>query len=302
MRVFLTGAAGFVGSHVARLLLDAGDEVSVLVRPPPGRTGRLRDIASRLHVHHGDLSNPDDVRNVLRARVPEVCVHLAWYAEPGRYLDSTENLRCLADSLALIEALGKVGCEHVVAAGTCAEYDTRRGEILREDGPVRPETLYAAAKLALRYAGEALAARLGIGFTWARLFYLYGPGEDERRLVPSLAGALRRGEPFPAGGGEQVRDYLHVADAAAGLVRLARQRAAGVFNVCSGEPVTVRRLMETVGRVVGGGDRVRFGALPARGWDPPHICGDGSRLRALGWAPRYTLEAGLRQTFSGTGA
>ncbi len=179
-------------------------------------------------------------------------------------------------------------------AGTCAEYDTSLG-YLREDGPTRPETLYAAAKLSLCLVGQQMAAENGFGFAWGRLFYLYGPHEDNRRMVPALLSTLLRGESFPASLGEQIRDYLHVEDVASGLCALTRQGTSGVFNICSGTPVTVRSLMETAQEVVGHGS-VQFGAVAYRQWDPPIICGGNRKLRDLGWNPRYTLKEGLRQT------
>src|SRR6202011_3100840 len=164
------------------------------------------------------------------------CIHLAWYAVPGKYLDARENLDCLGVSLHLLEVLAQTGCRHVVMTGTCAEYDTDVG-YLRESGPTRPATLYAAAKLSLGITAAIRAAQLGMTLSWARLFYLYGPYEDERRMVPSLIRSLLENKPFKASSGRQIRDYLHVDDVAAALCALAAARANGTFNVCSGEPV-----------------------------------------------------------------
>jgi nucleoside-diphosphate-sugar epimerase len=182
-------------------------------------------------------------------------------------------------------------------AGTCAEYDTDQG-YLREDGPVRPDTLYAATKLSLNLIASKIAAGAGINLAWARLFFLYGPFEDERRLIPALMRALIRGEPFPATAGEQVRDYLHVEDMASALWALAERRLSGTVNVCSGVPLTMRQVMETVAEVVGNGHLIEFGAMPYRAWDPRFICGENRRLQEDGcWAPRYvTLRAGMEQT------
>jgi nucleoside-diphosphate-sugar epimerase len=126
------------------------------------------------------------------------------------------------------------------------------------------------------------------------MFYLFGPGEDERRMVPALVRKLLAGEEFLATPGDQVRDYLHVEDAAAGLVRLLEASASGTYNVCSGEPVSIRRLMEMIGDEIGATGLIRFGAIPHRAWEPPFICGDSSRLRGLGWKPRYDLRAAIR--------
>jgi dTDP-6-deoxy-L-talose 4-dehydrogenase (NAD+) len=91
-----------------------------------------------------------------------------------------------------------------------------------------------------------------------------------------------------------VRDYVHVDDAASSFLTLLREGASGVFNVCSGEPMTVRGIMETIGEELHKTDLLRFGAMPPRQFEPPFICGDCSRLKQLGWRPVYSLREGLR--------
>jgi nucleoside-diphosphate-sugar epimerase len=297
-RVLVTGAAGFIGSHVVRVLLDADRDVGIIVRPG-NPMPRLRDVADRLTVMPCELADPTTLRASLAEWRPDACIHLAWYAEPGKYLTAPENVPALMASLTLLDELIRVGCGQIVMTGTCAEYDTDVG-YLREGGPTRPLTLYAASKLSLSLMAEQIAVAAGISVAWARLFYLYGPHEDERRLVPALIRALTRGEAFPATAGEQVRDYLHVADMASALWVLAEQRVNGTVNVCSGVPVTMRQVMETIGELVGRGDLIQFGAVPYREWDPPFICGDNRRLREQGcWIPRFpTLHSGLEQTIA----
>jgi nucleoside-diphosphate-sugar epimerase len=296
MRVFLTGASGFIGSHVARTLLSTGCEVAILARPG-NPLWRLRDVAHHLTLLRGELSGIAALRPALGDWKPEACIHLAWYAEPAKYLTSPENIPALTASLALLDELIKAGCRQVVMAGTCAEYDTD-GRLMREDGPTQPTTLYAAAKLSLSLLGQQIASAAGVRFAWARLFYLYGPYEDERRAVPALIRALLRGEAFQATKGEQVRDYLHVEDVASALCALAEQGVSGIVNIASGVPVTMRQVMETVGEITGRTDLIRFGELPYRDWEPSSICGDNRRLHTeTGWKPRYpTLKSGLSQT------
>ena len=295
-RVLVTGASGFIGSHVARSLVERGREVAVVIRPGSS-LWRLEDIVDRLTLIPGDLTDAGLLRPALETWRPEACIHLAWYAEPGKYLTARENIPALEGSLHLLDELIHVECGQVVMTGTCAEYDTDRG-YLREDGPVRPTTLYAATKLSLNLIASQIAASAGINLAWARLFFLYGPQEDERRLVPALIRSLLRGESFPASAGEQVRDYLHVSDMASALCALTEQRVTGTVNVCSGVPVTMRQVMETVAAVTGNGHLIQFGEIPYRHWDPRFICGDNQLLRdATGWSPHYpTLRAGLEQT------
>ncbi len=96
-----------------------------------------------------------------------------------------------------------------------------------------------------------------------------------------------------------MRDYLHVRDVANGLITLARTDAEGIYNIASGHPVSIREFMETIGELAGGREHIRFGALPYRPWEPMFICGDNRRLRALGWAPAYSLREGLLQAIRG---
>lgn len=295
MRVLVTGASGFIGSHVTRRLLQRGHEVGALVRAPE-RAWRLRGELAYLRMFRGDLAALGEVEAGLTQWRPDLCIHLAWYAEPGRYAQALENLDSLRASLDLLQLLGRVGCRRVVAAGTCAEYDPTIG-IYPESAATAPTTLYGASKLALSLVARQLAAQGRFTVAWARIFYLYGPFEDSRRVVPRLIRALRRGEAFPATAGTEVRDYLHVDDVAAAFVALGESDQSGVFNVCSGVPLTVRELMETVGGIIGRPGLVRFGAVQ----DPPDqlssVRGENRRLRnELEWSPRYGLRAGLEQT------
>lgn len=294
MRVFLTGASGFVGSHVLRALLDARHEVLALVVPDDS-LWRVRDLSGRFSVVSGTLGDIAALRGSLAASRPEACIHLAWYAEPGKYLHDPQNISSLVGSLELMQELVRVGCKQIVGAGTCAEYDTEFG-YLHEDTPTRPATLYAAAKLASCLLGQRIAAQAKIKFAWGRIFYPYGPQEDERRLVPAVIHALQQGHLFPATSGEQVRDYIHVEDVAAGFCVLVEKQADGIFNISSGVPVTIRHLLETIGNFMGRAELVQFGAEPSRSWEPPFICGDNRRLKALGWQPRYAFDQGLLQT------
>lgn len=292
MRIFITGAAGFVGASVVRHALAAGADVGVLVTP--GKTPyRLMTVLERIRVFKGNLEDTEQTYRYVQEFKPDTCIHLAWYAEPGKYLTSPENLKSLKMSIDLLQLLIKVGCQHVVMVGTCAEYDTDVG-YLHEYSPTKPTTIYAATKLSMQLIGQQ--SRDQIGFTWARLFYMYGPYEDERRLTPALIKSLLEGKTFAATPGEQIRDYLHIDDVASGLLLLAQQGLGGVFNISSGNPVSIRQFMQTTAEFTGHNDLIRFGALPYRVWEPMFICGNNQKLKQAGWNPQYTLTSGLAQT------
>lgn len=296
MKVFVTGASGFIGSHITQSLLERNHQVAILVMPKDPMT-RLKLLNGHYDVINSTLEDTEILEKSINAFQPEACIHLAWYAEPGKYLDSVQNIRSLTSSLALFQTLIKAGCRQIVGAGTCFEYDTDFG-YLQEDTPARPVSLYAAAKLSCYLLGTQLANQAKTAFAWGRIFYPYGPLEDQRRLVPAAIKALKQGTPFPASAGEQIRDYIHVSDVASAFCALMENQADGVFNIATGRPVSVRQLLEIVAQLMKRPDLIRLGALPPRSWEPPFISGNNTRLKSLGWTPSLSLWDGLSETIN----
>jgi nucleoside-diphosphate-sugar epimerase len=293
MKVFVTGAAGFLGSQVMRQLIAAGHETLALVAPESD-LWRLDGVVDRVRLIRGTLQEIDSWRAEPRAWKPQACIHLAWTSRAGADLDSPQHIESLQGSLALLQALPAWGCEYILSVGSCAEYRPKSG-LLTEADPPGPESLYAVAKHSLHLFGQRIAERAGIRFAWGRIFYAYGPYEDPRRLIPAAILSLRQGVSFPATAGEQVRDYLHAQDVSRALLALLEAGAAGTFNICSSNPVAVRDLLEMIGDLLGRTQLIQFGALPYRDWEPAYLGGDNSRLRALGWSPSLDLRSGLRQ-------
>jgi nucleoside-diphosphate-sugar epimerase len=277
MRVLLTGATGFIGSHVARELLRRDHEVHATLRPSSDRR-RIRDIEARLRIHPGEMD--------LVPVESDVAVHLAWYAVPGKYLTAPENRSCLESSRRLLARVKG----RAVFAGTCFEYDTALGT-LREDSPTKPATLYAECKDRLR---REVVARPDSA--WVRFFYQYGPWEDERRLVPSVIRAVLRGEPANVSPGEQGRDFLHVEDVASAVCAVAESRLEGAVNIGSGRAPTVGEIVTRIGRIGGRPDLIRLGAVGYYPGEPMLIVADNAKLRSTGWAPAVDLETGLCRT------
>ena len=291
--VLLTGAAGFFGAHLARLLVDDGHEVTAIVRQGTDRW-RLADFESRLSIVEGDLSELGTLVEGIRARQPEILIHLAWKGWSGK-AEADANLSSLGVSLELLRKMPQLGCRRFVAAGTCFEYDLT-GRRLAETSPLHPHDLYGACKKSLFEVAQEFSALTGVSVVTPRIFYSYGPLEDARRLVPSIVRALLRGEAAKATAGEQVRDYLHVADIASAIWAVARSDATGAVNIASGEPVSIAQIATRIGELLGKSALVQLGALTYRDGEPMHILGDCGKLRSLGWLPKYTLDAGLAET------
>jgi dTDP-6-deoxy-L-talose 4-dehydrogenase (NAD+) len=269
--ILLTGATGFVGRHLMRALAAKGARVRPVVRT--GTLNRLPacDAFERV-VTSSDIFAEEPEWWAATCRGVDLIVHAAWYAEPGAYLQSPRNLDCLAGTIRLAQAAVEERVPRFVGIGTCFEYDLRAGR-LHVDTPLRPQTPYAAAKAAAYLAlGQALPQQ-GVSFAWCRLFYLYGEGEDARRLVPYLRARLAAGEPAELTSGAQVRDFLDVGEAARMVAETALGPKEGPLNICSGVPVSVRELAERIADEYGRCDLLRFGARSDNLTDPPMVVG-----------------------------
>ena len=288
MRILLTGATGFIGSHVARALVREGHEVHVLVRAE-SNLGRIEDLTSSLHLIKGDLLNP---AFVLHPSAFDLGLHLAWHVEPGNYLHQPQKEDWIVASLRLASALREGGCRRFVATGTSFEY-APSDLPQRESSPTNPSTAYGQAKLELF---EALQS-IDIELAWLRPFYLYGPDEDQRRLVPVVINSLLRGQETKLVPGERVRDYLHIEDVASAICAVAGSQLTGAVNIASGVPITVREIALKIGEALDRVDLLKLGALPYAASEPLYLLADNTKLReGTGWKPRYPLDEGLRQT------
>jgi nucleoside-diphosphate-sugar epimerase len=245
-----------------------------------------------------DLLDPAAAQAVVAAAAPERLLHLAWYAEHARFWTSPENLRWVEATLRLLRAFADAGGRRAVVAGTCAEYEwTPEGGVLSEDAPLRPATLYGAAKDATRRVAEAFSGVSDMELTWGRVFLLYGPGEPPGRLVPRVTRALLAGEEAEVGPPDLVRDFMDVEDVAGAFAALLDSRVTGAVNVATGEPTRIGEIVDTIADLVGRPELVRRGALPARPGEPSTLVADARRLREeVGFSPRISLRDGLATT------
>lgn len=277
-RVLLTGASGLIGRQTSTALAALGFDVIPVSRRGPGLRGHL-------------LADPEAVASAAHA---DLMVHLAWHDGPDR-MNAPANLDWVGASLRLLSAFAAAGGRRVVMVGSCAEYDWQGPGRMDEATPLRPASIYGAAKAATALASIAGAQTLGLSLAWARPFFCYGPGEPEGRLIGDLVRGLAAGQPIACTDGLQRRDYLHTDDLGRALAELMQSPVEGPVNVGSGEAIAVRDLIGAFARAAGREDLIRLGAIDRRPDDPPLIEADVTRLREeVGFAPRYDLESGVR--------
>lgn len=270
-RILVTGATGFVGRQVVKFLAQSDVKLRVIVRQ-----GKECD-AQTLNQDAEIVETPDLFAESVefwqrQCTDIDVVIHVAWYAEPGKYLDSPQNMDCLIGSLNLSKGAMLAGVKRFVGVGTCFEYDLRAG-VLSVDTPIKPITPYAATKAALYLSLSQSLPHSSLEFAWCRLFYLFGEGEDHRRLVPYLRSKLEKGEPAELTSGKQIRDFLDVAEAGRLITEVSLGKKLGPINICSGVPITIRQLAEKVADQYDRRDLLKFGARLDNLVDPPCIVG-----------------------------
>ncbi len=290
MRVLLTGGSGFVGRYVLKALQHQGIEVVTVGRARPQPSARFIEA---------DLLSITDFGPLVQQAQATHLLHLAWYAEHGKYWTSPLNLRCAEATTRLVEAFCAAGGQLVVIAGTCAEYDWAHGYCREDSTPLNPATLYGAAKDATRRLVMAVCAQHQVSCAWGRIFLPYGQGESASRLIPSLIDVFR-GERAPFGvNATAYRDFLHASDVAEGFVRLLTTGASGAYNICSGEPVRLAEVVRTLASLLGADPEPVLALNTERPGEPPLLVGENLKLKALGWRPALTLAQGLERTFHG---
>jgi nucleoside-diphosphate-sugar epimerase len=291
-RVLLTGASGFVGRQTIGPLRARGYEVHAT-------TSIARPAQEGIVWHRVDLLASGHGRELVAQILPSHLLHLAWYAEPGKYWQSPMNLKWLAASLELLLAFEEHGGRRAVLTGTCAEYDWSHGVCDEVATPRRPHTVYGTCKNALGETLEALSRQSGLSSAWARLFFLYGPEEQNVRLVPSVVCALLDDRPANCTHGKQLRDFLYVADVADALTALLGSDVEGPVNISSGEPVELATLVGEIARQLERPHLIRLGAFPAPEPDPPLLVGPCKRLRdEVSWKPAWDLSGGIAETIA----
>jgi len=287
-RILVTGASGFIGSHLCRELTELGANVHGVSRRarPQGR--------SLFRWWQTDLVDPVAVDRLVDAVQPDVILHLAGEVVGTRALEQVlPALRGnLLSSVNLLIAAANVGCQRVVLTGSIEEPS-------QGDAAAVPSSPYAAAKMAATGYGRMFHALYGLDVVILRVFMVYGPGQmDPRKLVPYVIMSLMRGETPRMSSGVRPVDWIYVDDVVAAFIAAAQTRAGGgeVLEVGSGELVTVRELVERLAPLVRADARLSFDPANDRPLEQVRRADIRRTEKLLGWSPQVALADGLRLT------
>jgi UDP-glucose 4-epimerase len=297
-RVIVTGGTGFVGANLARRLLADGHEVHLLLRPG-WQPWRIEGIRADVQLHELRIEDPDAVKGTVARIRPEWVFHLAAHGAYSWQTDVREMTQTnLLGTINLVTAGVQAGCAAFVHAGSSSEYGFK-AHAPAETEALEPNSAYAVTKAAAtmycRFLAQSRVARV----TTLRLYSVYGPYEDPRRLVPALiVQGLRGGWPALADP-RTARDYVYIDDVVTAFLAAAdhlRENAGAVYNVGTGRQVSLREAVEAVRGSLAVTAEPHWGSMPSRSWDTACWVAD-SRLiqRELGWTPRHSFEEGLRK-------
>ncbi len=280
MRVLVTGGRGFLGRSLMPLL--AGHDVMSIVRSGGSDPSGIRTVV-------GDLSQNGCWQQEIREFAPEWCIHLAWNGLPDYSLSCCRTN--LDANVGLLETLASAGVRRLVVAGSCWEYGQAQGAV-REDMPAINCGVFASAKHAIRAMVDGVSRDAGFDYRWARIFFVYGPGQRDAALIPHLRSSLSRGSAPSLRAPEAMNDFIHVDDVARGLLMLAECDApSGIFNLGSGRPTSAGEIANQVASHYG-----QPPLVPDRD-GRTGLWADLSRTTAAtGWRPDIDLADGIKMT------
>ena len=306
VRVVVFGATGFIGSWVSQYLSAAGSELHLVVRDSLNARKKFTQLGIKGTIWDADLSDLQQAQDILQKLQPAVIFNLAGYGvdrternEQRAYQINARLVETIAQTLLKIPNQRWQGM-NLIHVGSALEYGDIGGDLLETSTP-NPTTLYGRSKLKGTLIVKKYGQMDGTKGVTARLFMVYGPGEHQGRLLPSLIKAANTNEPISFTAGYQKRDFEYVGDVAEGLLRIgvANVPQGEIINLATGKLTSVRQFSEKAADILSiPRDRLDFGALPDRSEEMNHDPVNIHRLvQHTGWKPTTSIADGIRSTF-----
>ena len=280
MNILVTGATGFIGKHVINELLKFKDIDIVTTGIENKDTIKNFNWNQKIEYIQCDLNQKrENFFNFFRN--PDILIHLAWQGLPN-YKELFHFEENLPSNYNFIKNMIKNGLKNVSVIGTCLEYGFNQG-CLSEELISNPITSYGLAKDTLRKFIEQLKKKYNFIFKWIRLFYIYGIGQNPKSLFSQLKEAVdRKDDYFNMSGGEQLRDYLPVEKVGEYIVKISLQnKIQGIINCCSGNPISIRKLVEDYLNKRKYMIRLNLGYYPYPDYEPIAFWGNNNKLKKI---------------------
>jgi len=302
-RVLVTGATGFIGSHLSRRLVNEGAEVHALTSGVSSvYPVRLVDLHGRIQIHGANLTDRAAMETLVARSQPAIVFHLGAYTHVGKSWDRIQE--CVQTNIQgtvnLLQALADSGYERFVSTGTSEIY----GSIdvpFREDAAVNPESPYAVSKYSAELCSKNLHRAYGWPIVMLRPFNAYGPAQSPDRVIPEIIVRALRHEELKMTQGRQTREFNYVEDLVTGFLLAATTEGieGELFNLGCGEETSMRDVATLILDIMGNPIEPAFGALPDRPGEIWRMCSDSTKARQkFGWEPSHSLREGLAKTIA----
>lgn len=298
--IFVTGAAGFIGSTLVRRLVERGDAVSILVKQTTD-LWRIADILPQLKVCYGDLNDSVALAHMIRETEPTGVFHLAASnIRSGIAAADEEVVRTnFLGTVNLLKALHDIPYHFFVHAGSFLEYGMKSRPV-KESDLCEPMEVYSISKLSATLYGQAIGKTHKKPILTLRTFTPYGPKIQKGRLVYEVITKALRGEPIELTSPSITRDFIFVEDLVDFYLECmehAHRYPGEVFNVGTARATTLQELTSTVLKKTGSASTMKWGALPNVSYDSDRWQADTEKtLAAFSWRPKHTMEDGIEKT------
>ena len=298
MNILVTGGAGFIGSHVTRLLCDEDNQVVVLDNLSKGHKN-LVDKRAKLII--GDIKDRQKVKEALSGT--DAVIHMAGLivvpesvADPIKYCDNN-----VLGTISLLQCMKDAACKKIIFSSSACVYGTPDKLPIKEDAPVRPDNPYGACKAGVETFLQTYHTVFGFDSIILRYFNPYGPGElhqPETHAIPNFIKATLAKKPIPLyWQGSQIRDFIYIEDLARAHIDVLKLSGFHIFNIGTEKGIKVKDVVDIIFKVVG--YKVPIDDLGKRPGDVPATYASSQKLaKAIGWRAKVSLEEGLRQTIA----
>lgn len=299
-RVLITGANGFIGSHLAAALLDAGAQV-IAAAGPHGDITRISARQGEMLVLRGDLTKRGEAKRIIRESKPQILFNLAsttMRETAPEYRETiVQNIYDIAHNV--LDAAAEEGVVRFVQMGSMEEYGAAEAPY-KESAQEKPQTPYGRGKVRAAHAALLQGRSSTMEITVIRPSAVFGEGQDfGRMLIPNIIKSALDGRDFEMHDGKNMRDFLYVEDLVEGLLLAGSNASAAgeIINLGAGSPVQVREVAEMTNNAMGNPIRIRFGVKPHHPHEVPAAYLDCSKAeRLLGWSARTPLVEALKKT------
>lgn len=297
-RVLITGANGFIGSHMVERMVKEKAQVSVIVRDSSD-LWRLDEVKRDLDIYRTDLRNLDLVSNIVMQIKPDYIFHCGAYGVDGRQKDFFVAAQAnIFGTMNLIHSLKDIGCKKFINVGTCMEYGNKQ-EIIQEDSLLAPDSIYGSTKASASIIAHQMAVNYDIDLVTLRPFGVFGEKEGSHKFFPYIILSILEDKQVNLTPCEQYRDYCYIENVIDGFVFAAQNNASknGIFNIASGEIHKLKFFVDMIYNEMQSTNSPNYGALPYRANEVWRQQPDISKIsNLLKWEPKISLKEGIAKT------